>query len=60
MRSFAPRTTARVVAALVLLAVLLFVAILVTWAGTTAEETLRLALAYVGVAWLAAWVGRAR
>ena len=58
MMSLAPRTTARLVAALVLLAILLFVAILGTWHGTTRGETLRLVVAYLGVAWLAAWCGR--
>lgn len=45
---------ARVTAALVLLAIALFGAILWTWTGTTATETLRL------VAWLAAWASTRR
>jgi hypothetical protein len=51
---------ARVTAALVLLAIALFGAILWTWTGTTATETLRLVAAYFGVAWLAAWASTRR
>ena len=50
----------RIAAALVFLAITLFVSVLWTWGGTTTDETLRLVAAYVGVAWLAAWVSTRR